>query len=129
MQTQTQQQQTDNKIIIPFIEQNLNIDEIFNDSMRTRIPYFHKLKRITNLVIYDFKKPFLVREYNNTKYIVFKCKIITDLNKDNCFIQIPQLTAFMDLYQTLKNKNLLDAKNLDITIEKINNFHYKITLN
>lgn len=93
------------------------------------------------VVIHDFERPIKKKKYDKTMYYHYRCRFLywflkskpdDKLNKPvigNHIVMIPAKTAWLHLYQVLKEKNIIDYKNLDVTFIKYSPNKYGITMN
>lgn len=81
-----------------------------------------------NMVILDFQNPEGPDElYDDILYFEYDCFVHSKDNQEinnRYFVRIPSKTAWCQLYEELKYKNLLDKKNIQVEIIKLNNKNY-----
>ncbi len=82
--------------------------------------------------LFNFKKPIRKFKHEKTDYVLYECKIIKrdgkDLEPRKHLLQIPVKNVWCKLYDLIEEQGRLDEKELLITIVKIDNFNYNITL-
>lgn len=91
--------------------------------------YSYTLGRITHLKIYDFRHPIRTKKHEKTIYYLFNCLIISKNNKPIPYgkhiIQLPSKRVVLPLIEILEKKGKIDQKELILTIEKEDNYHFR----
>ncbi len=91
--------------------------------------YSYTLGRITHFKICDFRHPIRTKKHEKTIYYLFDCLIISRDNKPipygNHIIQLPSKRVVLPLIEILEKKGKIDQKDLNLTIEKEDNYHFR----
>ncbi len=111
---------------------NMNIEDEYGMIRKTMKNFNSQLGERTHFTIYDFKNPIRKKKFRNTMYYYFSALIITKdselIPAGKHTIQLPSKRVVYPLYEAIKEKEMLDFKEITVTILKKGGNIFEITV-